>query len=214
MRVFNWKTGVAVWLPGPHDLELHPVPPSPSSRPTGTGRLVRPHFRHDPALTVLTLYLKFQITTPRRVVNHDQYAAAPSPPPAAAPPRDVPWAEWGPAGTRLVHPEFHCTVSPFGCSVAQTRWTTGPREALRVCVFDVHPWARRMPARDAAVRARGLVYATETLLDTPAFRGRIRTAFPCGFTVRDVPLGMGEMGGRGKGGAGGGQARACAGGEC
>ncbi|KAM5535116.1 hypothetical protein V8D89_011202 [Ganoderma adspersum] len=200
MRVFNWKTGITVWFPpppGPHD---------------------RPLYQHDPDLTVLTVYLEFRVTTPRRVVQHDQYAifipvstlkaqiempvVPPLPPGAGAPPRAVEWDQWGPAGTRLVHLEFPCTISPFGCSVAlaQKKWA-GPNVSLKVFVFDVHPWARPQGqgppgAQDSDAGARGLVYATDTLLETPAFARRIRTTFPCEFTLRDIPLGMDELSAR------------------
>ena len=207
-------------------------------------------YQHDPDLTVLTVYLEFRVTTPRRVVQHDQYAifipistlkahvempvAPPPPSPGVVPasgPRAVEWEEWGPAGTRVVHLEFPCAVSVFGCSVAlaQKKWA-GPSVSLKVFVFDVHPRARprRLDSRRNRDRDQnwdrnrdrdwdsrqngdgdgdwdwhgewdghgGLVDVGKTLLDTPAFARRVRTTFPCEFTLRDVPLGMDELSAR------------------
>ncbi|KAI1783738.1 hypothetical protein LXA43DRAFT_1045251 [Ganoderma leucocontextum] len=163
-----------------------------------------PLYRHDPDLTVLTIYLEFRVNTPRRVVQLDQYAIfvpvstlkarveASSTSWWSRRPRIFSWNEWGPTGARIVHFEFPCTLSPMGCSVAVTQKTwTGGTAALKVFVFDVHPRARQDPRR--LQDARGLVYATDTLFETPAFAKRIRTTFPFEFTFRDIPLGLDEL---------------------
>ena len=167
-----------------------PPPPGPDDSPL---------YRHDPDLTVLTIYYEFNVrvsTTPTSKVVTDPYAifipistlkariTMPS-----QPFRAVPWDDWGPAGTRVVRFAKPCTLSPMGCSVAamQKHWT-GPDATLKILVFDVHPLAKQ--PRERLKDAKGLLC---TLRETPAFAERIRTTFPFEFTVRHEPLGMREL---------------------
>ena len=162
-----------------------------------------PFFRHDPDLTVLTIYLELRVTGRNQTITVDPYAIfipistlkarLAMPMWMYRPPRTVPWDEWGPVGTRIVHFEFPCTLSSMGCSVAavQKFYTTGGCAVLKVCVFNIHPWARMDWRR--LQDARGLVYATDTLRKTPAFADRIRTTFRFEFTLGDVPLRPDEL---------------------
>ena len=167
-----------------------PPPPGPDDSPL---------YRHDPGLTVLTIYFEFNVrvsTTPTPKVVTDPYAifipistlkahiTTPS-----QPFRTVPWDDWGTAGTRVVRFAKPCTFSPMGCSVAVTQkhWTEHDA-TLKILVFDVHPLARQ--SREHLKDPKGVLC---TLRETPAFAERIRTTYPFELTARCEPLGMREL---------------------
>ncbi|KAM5543303.1 hypothetical protein V8D89_003177 [Ganoderma adspersum] len=201
----------------------------------------RPLYCHDPELTLLTLEIHYIVDVPYHASEFVQYAlfipistikarvalATPSPPPPPPPPLHdshergglhavalVPWADWGPAGTRLVHlaSEGPCRFSPMGGSCAVThrrRDPSGGDLLLRVLVFDVHPWAR--PDAHSAVGEkedgdgdgdgdeegggewRRFLRVTEGATRAGrAFTESLRTHFPFDVTRRDIPLAENE----------------------
>ncbi|PIL33885.1 hypothetical protein GSI_03591 [Ganoderma sinense ZZ0214-1] len=189
-----------------------------------------PLYCHDPDLTLLTLEIHYIVDIPEHGPEFVQYAmfipistiktacvdseltARPLLPRAQAPslggsptrsPHIVQWADWGPAGTRIVHfdSDNSCYFSAMGCScaVTQRRRDAFGNTFLRSFVFDVHPWASPNrspnPARDlqhaAREEERRRFMRDLTEKDTLAglaFTESLRTTFPFDVTRRDIPL--------------------------
>uniref|UniRef100_A0A5K1K0Q4 Cell surface hydrophobicity-associated protein n=1 Tax=Ganoderma boninense TaxID=34458 RepID=A0A5K1K0Q4_9APHY len=163
----------------------------------------RPHHRHDPDLTLLTLDVRFptrksegaQCAMFIPVSTITALAERPHPP--------SPYRKWGPAGTRIAHlgsgaPFFQ--FSPMGCSCAVTQRRNDPASdsnlntrspVLRVLVLDVHPWAGPGAAQ-RNTNTNTLLLLRDTAPEEDGVRTRLRSprpSFPFAVSRRDLPVG-------------------------
>ena len=186
--------------------------------PSPLGPNDRPLNRPDPDLTLLALDIHYIVEAPLErepeLVQHamfipvstikqhiDSVSGSPHPQPqaGASPWRVsvvVPWSDWGPSGTHLVHLDSRspCHLSPMGsaCAVTQRRRDASGNPFMSTLVFDVHPWAcpdsPHAEERRRILRLAGSDAGADALLGGAAFAESIRTTFPFDVTRRDIPL--------------------------
>ncbi|PIL33873.1 hypothetical protein GSI_03579 [Ganoderma sinense ZZ0214-1] len=177
-------------------MQFPPSAPTPAPQSNGDPGVA---FGLDPALTVLTITLLLSTVDKHNLVGSDYRYAIFVPlstlrehiDAAAHSDADtdadvgvdagrrtvpVPWAEWGPPGTRIVRFSAISHISAMGSRCAFMRQEQGPSGELHVVLFDVRRGAGN--DRDVESLFDELFDAREGLGPTLSFVEEIRTTFP------------------------------------
>ncbi|OSC99425.1 hypothetical protein PYCCODRAFT_844603 [Trametes coccinea BRFM310] len=117
----------------------------------------------------------------------------------------VPWDDWGPQGTRMLHVEKHVQgVSPLGSRVSLHNWWSA-EEPCVVIIYELNKYANEpicagpddgeddndnsKDARMAAAAASGIVLADDDwITNSKAWKNPVHTTYPFRKTLRMIPL--------------------------